>query len=149
MGYLYVFYINILALEMASRWNQHCANCIGKLSFPVGYLHSRFRYANKNVQISTTLHAHEVPGTRVIQFRSHALAPRIKTSLPLAGPISTQSFLCYIRPPQTNPARGGSCMRPRYSNYATYIQTTAFNTARHECKNSRKLPLHSHTGNYY
>jgi len=24
----------ILALEMASPWNQHCANCIGTLSFP-------------------------------------------------------------------------------------------------------------------
>ena len=36
---------------MASRWNQHCANYIGTLSFPVGYLQSRFRYANKNVGI--------------------------------------------------------------------------------------------------
>ena len=28
-------YINILALEMASPGNQHCAICIGTLSFPV------------------------------------------------------------------------------------------------------------------
>jgi len=27
-------YIYILALEMASPGNQHCANCIGALSFP-------------------------------------------------------------------------------------------------------------------
>jgi len=27
--------INILALEMASPGNQHCASCIGTLSFPV------------------------------------------------------------------------------------------------------------------
>jgi len=27
-------YIDILALEMASPGNQHCANCIGALSFP-------------------------------------------------------------------------------------------------------------------
>jgi len=29
-------YIYILALEMASRGKQHCANCIGTLSFPTG-----------------------------------------------------------------------------------------------------------------
>jgi len=29
-------YICILALEMASPGNQHCANCIGTSSFPVG-----------------------------------------------------------------------------------------------------------------
>jgi len=28
-------YMHILALEMASTGNQHCANCIGTLSFPV------------------------------------------------------------------------------------------------------------------
>ena len=28
-------YVYILALEMASPWNQHCANCIGTLSFPI------------------------------------------------------------------------------------------------------------------
>ena len=28
--------INILALEMTSPENQHCANCIGTLSFPIG-----------------------------------------------------------------------------------------------------------------
>jgi len=28
-------YIHILALEMASQGNQHCANCIGTLSFPI------------------------------------------------------------------------------------------------------------------
>ena len=28
-------YVYILALEMASRGNQHCANCIGTLSFPI------------------------------------------------------------------------------------------------------------------
>jgi len=27
-------YIYIIALEMASPGNQHCANCIGTLSFP-------------------------------------------------------------------------------------------------------------------
>ena len=29
-------YIYILALEMASPGNQHCANCIGTLLFPIG-----------------------------------------------------------------------------------------------------------------
>jgi len=29
-------HIYILALEMASSGNQHCANCIGTLSFPTG-----------------------------------------------------------------------------------------------------------------
>jgi len=28
-------YINILALEMASQENRHCAKCIGTLSFPL------------------------------------------------------------------------------------------------------------------
>jgi len=28
-------YIHILALEMARPGNQHCANCIGTLSFPL------------------------------------------------------------------------------------------------------------------
>jgi len=28
-------YIRILALEMASSGNQHCANCIGTFSFPI------------------------------------------------------------------------------------------------------------------
>jgi len=32
---LFEIYINILALEMASPGNRHCANCIGALSFPV------------------------------------------------------------------------------------------------------------------
>jgi len=32
---LYEKYIIILALEMASPGNQHCANCIGALSFPI------------------------------------------------------------------------------------------------------------------
>ena len=32
---LFAKYIYILALEMASPGNQHCANCIGTLSFPV------------------------------------------------------------------------------------------------------------------
>ena len=32
---LFEKYINILALEMASPGNRHCANCIGTLSFPV------------------------------------------------------------------------------------------------------------------
>jgi len=31
---LFEKYINILALEMASAGNRHCANCIGALSFP-------------------------------------------------------------------------------------------------------------------
>ena len=32
---LYDKYVYILALEMASPGSQHCANCIGTLSFPV------------------------------------------------------------------------------------------------------------------
>jgi len=32
--------INILALEMASPGNRHCANCIGTLSFPMSRLAS-------------------------------------------------------------------------------------------------------------
>ena len=32
---LFEKYNNILALEMASPWNRHCANCIGTLSLPV------------------------------------------------------------------------------------------------------------------
>ena len=32
---LFEKYINILALEMASSGNEHSANCIGTLSFPV------------------------------------------------------------------------------------------------------------------
>jgi len=31
---LFEKYIYILALEMAGQGNQHCANCIGTLSFP-------------------------------------------------------------------------------------------------------------------
>jgi len=34
---LFEKYIYILALEMASPGNQHCANCIGTLSFPTLY----------------------------------------------------------------------------------------------------------------
>jgi len=33
---LFEKYIYTLALEMGSAGNQHCANCIGTLSFPVG-----------------------------------------------------------------------------------------------------------------
>ena len=33
--YFFEKYIYILALEMASRGNQHCANCIGTLSFAI------------------------------------------------------------------------------------------------------------------
>jgi len=32
---LFEKYINILALEMASPENRHCASCIGTLSFPI------------------------------------------------------------------------------------------------------------------
>jgi len=32
---LFEKYIYILALEMASPWNRHCASCIGTLSFPI------------------------------------------------------------------------------------------------------------------
>ena len=32
--YLKQYIYNILALEMASPGNQHCANCVGTLSFP-------------------------------------------------------------------------------------------------------------------
>ena len=32
---------NIFALEMASRGNRHCANCIGTLSFPIGHARQR------------------------------------------------------------------------------------------------------------
>jgi len=32
---LFEKYMNILALEMASQGNRHCANCIGTLSFPI------------------------------------------------------------------------------------------------------------------
>jgi len=32
---LFKKYFNIFALEMSSPWNQHCANCIGTLSFPI------------------------------------------------------------------------------------------------------------------
>ena len=32
---LFEKYTNILALEMASPGNRHCANCIGTLSFPI------------------------------------------------------------------------------------------------------------------
>jgi len=31
-------YINILALEMASPGNRHCANSVGTLSFPIKIL---------------------------------------------------------------------------------------------------------------
>jgi len=39
---LFEKYICILALEMASPGNQHCANCIGTLSFPIPPLHYSF-----------------------------------------------------------------------------------------------------------
>jgi len=35
---LFEKYIYTLALKMASSGNQHCANCIGALSFPIGCL---------------------------------------------------------------------------------------------------------------
>ena len=34
-------HINILALEMASPGNRHCANCIGTLSFLIGHARQR------------------------------------------------------------------------------------------------------------
>jgi len=36
--FLFEKYTNILALEMASPGNRHCANCIGALSFPIGLI---------------------------------------------------------------------------------------------------------------
>jgi len=36
---LFEKYVHILALEMASPRNQHCANCIGTLSFPICVVH--------------------------------------------------------------------------------------------------------------
>jgi len=41
IAYIYILfeqYIDIFALEMASPANQHCANCIGALSFPMAAL---------------------------------------------------------------------------------------------------------------
>ena len=40
-------YIYVLALEMASRGNQHCASCIGTLSFPI---ESETRHAECSAQ---------------------------------------------------------------------------------------------------
>jgi len=34
-------YIFILALKLVSPGNQHCANCIGEFSFPIGYIRWR------------------------------------------------------------------------------------------------------------
>jgi len=39
---LFEKYIYILALELASLGNQHCANCIGTLSFPIAIKLPRF-----------------------------------------------------------------------------------------------------------
>jgi len=33
--FLFEKYIYIFALEMVISWNQHCASCIGALSFPI------------------------------------------------------------------------------------------------------------------
>jgi len=41
-------YINILALEMASQGNQHCASCIGTLSFAVPGRAFQFRQKSFN-----------------------------------------------------------------------------------------------------
>jgi len=41
---LFEKYIYILALEMASPGNQHCANCIGALSFPIAAVHTTVRF---------------------------------------------------------------------------------------------------------
>jgi len=38
VNFLFEKYIHILALEMASPGNQHSANCIGALSFPISLL---------------------------------------------------------------------------------------------------------------
>jgi len=38
LSVLFKKYIYILALEMASRGNQRCANCIGTLLFPVSHV---------------------------------------------------------------------------------------------------------------
>jgi len=42
-------YIDILALEMAGPWNQHCANCIGTVSCPVVFF-----TAPPKIKLSTT-----------------------------------------------------------------------------------------------
>jgi len=50
---LFQKYIYILALEMASPGNQHCANCIGTLSFPIalfGKMNKSRKVADKNTQ---------------------------------------------------------------------------------------------------
>jgi len=59
---LYIFvqkYIQLLALEMASPGNQHCANCIGTLSFPISshvykWIRHRFEKVCQQTSVSPT-----------------------------------------------------------------------------------------------
>jgi len=57
-------YIKILELGIASPENQHCANCIGTLSFPMG-AEGQFNQSI-NLFTGTTLH------TTLLQQDSHA-----------------------------------------------------------------------------
>jgi len=48
-------YINILALEMASRGNRHCANCIGTLSFAIVCVRWRPQQLQQHVAMTTSM----------------------------------------------------------------------------------------------
>ena len=50
---LFEKYIYILALEMASSGNRHCASCIGALSFPIRYAYASCRRVSQRKQIYT------------------------------------------------------------------------------------------------
>jgi len=67
-----IFYLNkyiyILAVEMASPGNRHCANCIGALSFPLGVKRhanappTRYRTHDLSIASPTPLDARKSAG---------------------------------------------------------------------------------------
>ena len=66
---LFEKYICILALEMAGPGKQHCASCIGTLSFPVVvYSHQRRYFDNTHSRGFVSLHRHHSATKESIQL---------------------------------------------------------------------------------
>jgi len=65
---LFEKYINILALVMTSPGNQHCAYCIGTLSFPIGTRMLLRFLCNYRASSCILSHCVLVPGLAVQQF---------------------------------------------------------------------------------
>jgi len=94
---LFEKYVNILALQVASPENRHCANCIGTLSYPMSVVISHYRRTQR-MTMSSMLKPTVTPSTtptptttRIPAHGPHTTHLRNKLTRWPAGRIAAQT----------------------------------------------------------